>query len=173
MLTLALDIGANTAIFSVVQSVLLRPLPYDEPERFVTPNYFRTMGLPLLLGRNFTDRDRIGNPWQVVISQPLADRIWPGENPVGLNAALWVDPERVAEVVASSVPAIRTVLGEIDGNLPISNIARLDDAVNASVAGNRFNTLLLSIFAGVALGACYWPAHKALRVDPTVALSAE
>ncbi len=51
--------------------------------RLVSPGYFRTMGIPLVRGRDFTDRDRAGAPPVVVVNQALADRYFEGKNPVG------------------------------------------------------------------------------------------
>jgi predicted permease len=51
----------------------------------VAPNYFRTMGIPLLQGRDFTERDRLGAPLVAIVSQRLAQRLWPGQNAVGMR----------------------------------------------------------------------------------------
>lgn len=49
----------------------------------VTPGYFRTMGIPLLRGREFTESDVAGGRHVMIISQAAADRYFPGEDPIG------------------------------------------------------------------------------------------
>lgn len=54
----------------------------------VMPNYFRTLGIPILRGRGITLGDREGGPPVVVVSQALARRAWPGQNPLGKRLKL-------------------------------------------------------------------------------------
>src|SRR5262249_14376815 len=49
----------------------------------VGPNFFRTMGAPILRGRDLTARDSAAAPWVVVINQTMARRFWPNEDPIG------------------------------------------------------------------------------------------
>ena len=68
--------------------------------RMITPGYFRTIGVPLVAGRDFTNDDLIGRPWRVIISERVAQRLWPSENAVGRRIILWKgQSENVAEVI--------------------------------------------------------------------------
>ena len=53
-----------------------------------TPGYFGTLGLPLVAGREFTDRDDAEAPRVVIINQTLARSTWGSEDPVGRNLVL-------------------------------------------------------------------------------------
>lgn len=49
----------------------------------VAPGYFETMGIPLIRGREFSFHDAETGPGVVIINQTMANRFWPGEDPIG------------------------------------------------------------------------------------------
>jgi len=51
--------------------------------RSVTPDYFRGLNIPIMRGRNFADQDRTGDEREVILSRLLAERLFPGEDPIG------------------------------------------------------------------------------------------
>ena len=83
--------------------IIGQPAPEKPPRartNTVDPAYFETMGIPLLRGRNFTERDAAGTPPVVVVSRKLAERHWPGADPLGRQIRLLsLQPPLVAEVI--------------------------------------------------------------------------
>jgi putative ABC transport system permease protein len=66
----------------------------DDPRarfRVVSPGYFATLGVPMLSGRDFTDADRKDREHVVIVSQSLAQRMFPNQDAVNRHM-LWTDP---------------------------------------------------------------------------------
>jgi putative ABC transport system permease protein len=75
----------------------------------VSPGYFRTLQIPLITGRNFTEQDTDNAPKVLIINEPMARKLWPGQNPIGKSLAIWHDEKFSREIVG--------VVGETKGAL--------------------------------------------------------
>ena len=64
----------------------------------VTPEYFATLQIPLLQGRNFTAQDKLEAPFAIIVNDTLAARVWPGQNPLGKRFRVGFE-EKQREVV--------------------------------------------------------------------------
>ena len=85
-MTSQLPLGGNVDGYGVHVEGKLAPNPQDDPsaDRYsVTPDYLRTMHIPVISGRVFTDSDRTDSQPVVLVNQTLARRMWPGEDPLG------------------------------------------------------------------------------------------
>ena len=59
--------------------------------RIVAPHFFAVLGLPILAGRDFTDADRAGSESVVIVSQSIAERLFPNGDAVNRHVS-WTDP---------------------------------------------------------------------------------
>jgi putative ABC transport system permease protein len=176
--------------------------PMQQSERPVTTlhiidrDYFHSLGIPLLSGREFTPQDDAKGAMPVVIvSQRLAKQIFPGEDAVGRRIKPGIssgdsgEPMRVIVGVAGDVkgegvaaPAILesyvpyaqlpfapmsvlvrtqvppgnmvpTLTGEVqslDSTLPLLHVKTMDEYVDDSIVGTRFEAFLLGAFGVLA-----------------------
>lgn len=164
--------------------------------RVVRNGYFRTMGIPLVQGRDFEARDNFSATQVAIINESLARKYFPNQNPIGrrINPSFAIDERGVllrevigvvkdvhhASLSTESGPeayvsqiqtawssislvvrtnndpegltaAIRREVGAIDKELPLYNLKTMEQRISSSYVQPRFQTLLLGVFAAVAL----------------------
>jgi putative ABC transport system permease protein len=172
--------------------------PSDRPVAFynsVTPEYFDTLEIPLMRGRKFDERDVRKAPNVAIINEMMAERYFPGEDPLGKRITLNdEDPEeedwctivgivratkaieldggpitemympyaqqpelgmtlmiRAAAGQSGIAEAVRKEVMTIDPEQPVHSIKPLDRLRAESIAAPRFRTLLLGLFAAIAM----------------------
>ncbi len=201
--------GVESASLSTVQplsgvavddpySIEGRPLDFNNAPvagwQYVTPNFFRTLGIPIVAGRDFTEHDTDDTSGAAIINQAMARRYFPNEDPIGKRLTLglhrpddpWLtivgvvkdiphrgleskaepdwylsyldQPRRYGYLIAQSsgdparlAAAIRSQISSIDKDQPVTAIRTINEVIASTTAPRRFNTLLLAIFATVAL----------------------
>ena len=126
--------------------------PYTVQFRRATPDYFKTLRIPLLRGRAFQDGDATGAAQVAIISQSFADKFWPGEDPLGRGITRGTRKVTVVGVVADvrdvninkpSSPTIYVAYYQNNVALtPVSLVVRttgdpiaMTNAVRAAVSG--------------------------------------
>jgi predicted permease len=162
----------------------------------VSADYFNTMGIPLVKGREFNENDSANTPLVIIINEAAANRFWPGEDPIGKQitvqptsnstVALTVvgvtrdvrqsslgdasSPEfflhymqpgpswgwlvlvvRTADDPAALTGAIKNAAALADHEVPIAQISTMDDVLAHSMAQPGLFTMLLGVFASLAL----------------------
>jgi len=176
-----------------------RPVPKaEEPSadiKVATPNYFHTMNIALLSGRDFNEHDEETSPPVVIVNQAFAQRYFPNENPLGKHIQPGVsntNEEPMREIIGvvanvksrrldvdalpeyyipdtqlnfgsmtvclrtsvephSITSAARAVVLSMDPDLPLYDVITMDEYLGITLAAPRFQSLLLEVFAGLAL----------------------
>jgi len=74
----------------------------DIDQGVVAPDFFRTLHIPLVAGRTFTDADRAGTQRVAIINAALARHLWPNENPIGRTIDLRAGPTLIVGEIGTS-----------------------------------------------------------------------
>jgi putative ABC transport system permease protein len=100
--------GSYTTSPVIAQGSVLPPnTPAAIDWRMVSGSYFRTMSVPLLRGRAFTDADGPDSPPVAIVSQDAAKKMWGNADPLGRTFYRAADPNKTAFTVVGVVSDVR------------------------------------------------------------------
>jgi predicted permease len=112
----SLPLGLEASTTGVYPDGRPEPQAQDMPSAFyenISPGYFAAMGIPLLAGRDFADTDTAKSAAVAIVNETLAQKFWPGENPIGKR--LHSGNTSVLEVIGLAKNGKYQSLGEIPG----------------------------------------------------------
>jgi predicted permease len=99
----SLPLGHNRSWGVAAKGVQYTPENYPNGfPRIISDGYFHAMGIPLKVGRDFTERDTKGALPVIILNETLAKNLWPGENPIG-KIVRADNPERTVVGVVGDV----------------------------------------------------------------------
>jgi putative ABC transport system permease protein len=141
----------------------------------VSENYFEALSVPLLRGRIFSAADRDGSPMVAIVDETLAQKYWPGQDPIGKQIHL----EQPNSNRGEKPPEVRTVVGVTKNvrHYELESASRIQVYVPWRQTGERFG---LSLYLALRLDPARTVAQGDLermvrdtlrRVDPDLAPS--
>lgn len=147
--------------------------PGERPEaeiNYVTPDYFRLMGMPLLKGRAFTEDDRAGRPRSVIIDETLAQKYFHGKDPIGQqiddNQSDKKDPPPLT--IVGVVPRTRN---EAAGEDNVDQYRWPQMTFAADQVPSRSNMLLVRVKSGDPLALVPLVKRELHGLDPDLAFA--
>ncbi len=142
----------------------------------VSPDYFKTMGIPILRGRIFEPDDVLGKPLVIVIDEYLARTFFPSQNPIGQQLSQeGLDKTKVPYTIVGIVPSVRHGEPGIAPKIPqiywpAAQFPSLQETLLVRTAGDS-RALLPSIRAAVHATDPQLPVFAVRTMDEAIAAS--
>jgi putative ABC transport system permease protein len=134
--------------------------------RYVTPQYFATLGIPLQRGRDVAESDRREQPLVAVVSESFAEQYWPGEDPLGKRFDFVTSERTVVGVVGDIRVRGRLQPSEPQVYLPYAQVR------DSSIIGYIPKELVVRTDASMQSGALLPRIREIVRsIDPEQPIS--
>jgi predicted permease len=123
----------------------------------VGAGYFHTMGIPLVLGREFTGADRFGSRRVAIINQRMASYYWPGDNALGKHIVLDSDTEIVGVVGDTKYLSLRddspliVYTAMLQGGFPDDITFHIRTSSNLTGAVGAIQSTVRSVDSGIGI----------------------